>query len=236
MMTRSDAFQFLDIPENTDAKRIVSRWQEKYNFFKMLHTNAPNQLIRDLQQKNLEKLEEIKNILLPTQSIFEPPAPGPNHEPHIKPHVPSKPNSVSPNNPVAWLVVHTENKTTRSFPLFEGETVVGRDPSGKKNTIVLADDQYVSRYHCSFIIAGNNNETSVVVVDDGHINNGKTSKNGTFVNGSDDRILVRQLNENDTIQVGYTKMVFKWDENKGKKHVEEEVRHTEFIKTVVIDL
>lgn len=229
-MTSKEAFQFLDIPENTEPNKIVSRWQEKYNFFKMLHTNAPNQVIRDLQQKNLEKLDEIKRLILPNAPAGE--QKKPIQEPQ---HKASSNNSFS-NDSVAWLVVHTENKPTRSFPLHEGETVIGRDPAGKRNKIVLEDDQYVSRYHCSLMIAGNRNETSAVVVDDGHINNGKPSKNGTFVNGGDDRILVRQLNENDTIQVGYTKMVFKWNENKGKKHVEEEVRHTDFIKTVVIDL
>jgi hypothetical protein len=242
-MTLIEAYQFLELPENSDKEQLSKRYKEKYNFFKMLHTNAPNTIIRNLQEKNLETLEEIKKLIpevfgnndsvtgsMNTKTVPE--KKSINH--HIFDEKKVINNANSPK-PLAFLVVHTEDKPIKSFSLFEGDNAVGRNQVLDTNTIVLTGDTAVSRFHCTIVIKNNFGEMSAAIADDGRYNNGKQSLNGTYFNGNPNRINIQKLNNKDTVQIGYTKFVFKWNTDSQNK-IEEEVALSEFMQTIVINI
>jgi pSer/pThr/pTyr-binding forkhead associated (FHA) protein len=242
-MTLIEAYQFLELPEKTSQDELAKRYKEKYNFFKMLHTNAPNAIIRNLQEKNLQTLEEIKQFIpgivnndtsaTGTMNASNPPksnaASSFNYdERQIK-------RETNRQEPLAFLVVHTEDKPTVSFPLFEGDNAVGRNLVPEKNTILLSGDIAVSRFHCTVIIKNNYGEMSAAIADDGRFNNGKPSLNGAYYNGNPNRITIQKLNNKDTVQIGMTKLVFKWN-TASKNTIEEEVASSEFMGTIVINI
>ncbi len=99
----------------------------------------------------------------------------------------------SPSFRRCWLVQHE-----RTFPLDEGESVVGRDP----RCTVWLDESGVSRRHARIVVTG----TSVTVEDLG-------SKNGTFVRNRrvDAR---RELGDGDVIRFGSTAVKVRvWSES-----------------------
>jgi pSer/pThr/pTyr-binding forkhead associated (FHA) protein len=140
----------------------------------------------------------------------------------------------SGDGPVAWLVVHTEGLPVRSYPLMEGETAVGRKEVSGRTSITIPDDPYVSRYHCAFIIAPARGQLGAAVADDGRYQQGRVSVNGTYLNGNEARISVTRIKDHDTIQIGQTKLVFKWN-LAALEDIEDEVSHTTYVKTVEVD-
>ena len=238
-MTLNEAYLFLDLPDNPDKKLLAARYREKYNFFKMLHTNAPNAIIRSLQEKNLQTLEEIKKLVpglanadYSTNGAGKPPEVHPNGQP-VTPKTEDK-TKTDHGKPLAYLIVHTENKDIQSFPLFEGDNCVGRNEVPGKNSITLPEDTCVSRYHCVITINGAGDQSSVIS-DDGRHNNGRPSLNGAYYNGNPDRIKTQKLANGDTVQIGMTKMVFKWN-TAPKKNMEQEVEQSDFVKTIVVNI
>jgi hypothetical protein len=91
-----------------------------------------------------------------------------------------------------WLVLND-----RTFPLADGESIVGRDP----RCTVWLDESGVSRRHARIVVTG----TSVTIEDLG-------SKNGTFI---DHRRVAgaQQLADGDVIRLGSTELKFRvWSE------------------------
>ena len=236
-MDHKEALEFLELTESDGHDKIEARYREKYNFFKMLHTNAPTPPLRAIQQKNLDKLEEIKDLFRigKTTGSFGSAIPPPV-APLVRPSAPAQPAQPAQSNgeaPVAWLVLHTENRNTESLPLYTGENAIGRSEKPGTRSLLLSDG-YVSRYHCSIFIVGGPH-SNVRLMDDS--SNGRTpSRNGTYVNASPHRIAVHQLQEGDTVQIGYSKFVFRWNSNTPLSRIEQEVAGTSFLSTVVIDL
>lgn len=233
-MTKETCLEFLELPKNATDEAIVSRFKEKYNFFKMLHTNAPNQIIRNLQQKNLDILEEIKSVLpvVPTSNSRE-------DEPSLK--TKSKENKIeiekSSNSEdiIAWLIVHTEEKEVKSFPLFEGINAIGRQKHSRYHSVEIGEDTFISRVHCFVNIVRSSFNFSAAILDDGKYSEGKKSLNGTYINGKDKRINSQIIEEGDTIQVGMTKLVFKWNST-SIREIEDDVALSDFVGTIVINL
>ncbi|MCY1460472.1 hypothetical protein D9M71_780340 [compost metagenome] len=62
------------------------------------------------------------------------------------------------------------------------------------------------------------------------------SRNGTYINGRDQRISSSLLKDSDTIQLGNTKFVFKTEIHKTIDHLVDEVDRLEYMKTIVIDI
>jgi pSer/pThr/pTyr-binding forkhead associated (FHA) protein len=233
-MTKEESLDFLELPRNASVLEIASRFKEKYNFFKMLHTNAPNPIIRNLQQKNLEILEEIKielSIGLGTNAEQN----GSSSQFQNERKSNSIKNEPQSNQTAAWIIVHTEEKSTKSYPLFEGINAIGRISHPKYHSIELSEDSYVSRIHCFIILEKIGFASNATIADDGKFNEGKKSMNGTYVNGKNQRIISRMIKEGDTIQIGMTKFVFKWN-SKNIKDLENSVAESNFEKTVVINL
>lgn len=238
-MNLKEACQFLDLPENASVEQLVFRYREKKTFFEMLHSNAPNAIIKNLQVNNLKKLDEIAAIL-PHKELTKVDKKEPNSNYQNKENKKSTEQNDFYSNEenkevLALLVVHTENKPTTSFSLYDGENSIGRNEHPSLKSILIKDDNYVSRFHCTLIVKNNYGELSAAIADDGRNNNGKPSLNGCYYNGEPERIKMKKLNEGDTIQIGMTKLVFKWKMNSAKL-IEEEVEESEFMGTIVINI
>ena len=136
---------------------------------------------------------------------------------------------------VGWLIVHTENKKTETFDLFEGINYIGRKKKDDKaNSVLIEDDPFVSRTHAFIKCKEAAGELQFVLYDgDGN----KPSVNGVFLNGNDDRIKERcLLKENDTVQIGTTKLVFKIKKvHRSITGELEEILRTDYIRTIDID-
>lgn len=233
-MTKEEAYSFLDLPHSATKASLLARYKEKYTFFMMLYTNAPNEIIRTLQNKNLKALEDLKKVLeIEVNTV--------SNEEHAP--IKSSPNKdISPKKieadtdaVLAWLIVHTEEKSTQSFPLLEGVNTIGRQEVSGYNSIVITNDSYLSRCHCIVIINKSNWEMSAAIIDDGRFTNNKPSLNGTYVNAKEERIKKVILNEGDTVQIGMTKLVFKWNTH-DIKELESEVKNSVFMGTIVLNI
>jgi hypothetical protein len=137
---------------------------------------------------------------------------------------------------VGWLVRHTENKTIKSIPVFAGKNYIGRKvQSGLKPFIQVDEDLFVSRVH-AVLYAEGTGPYLFYIGDNSSSNGGKPSKNGTYVNGSEDRINTRiMLHDYDTIQIGETKFVLRFDITDILK-MQEEVEDKGYMHTVIIKL
>lgn len=111
---------------------------------------------------------------------------------------------------VGWLVRHNENQENISFELKEGRNIIGR-PTSFFSPEVSIDDEYVSRRHAVInVILNQFNVYEYYIADNEEVNDGKASKNGTYVNGKAERISDPiRLIDGDTIQIGKTKLVLK---------------------------
>ncbi|MEP6750994.1 MAG: FHA domain-containing protein [Bacteroidota bacterium] len=138
--------------------------------------------------------------------------------------------------PLGWLVRHTENQTAITFSLFRGKNYLGRKKQpGLPAFILVDDDVYMSRIH-AMIEAGATGDYEFYISDNELSNLGKASKNGTYINGSETRISQKtRLFENDTVQVGVTKMILKINRDNNLKKVIKEVQSSKFMDTVIID-
>ena len=136
--------------------------------------------------------------------------------------------------PVGWLVRHTENKAVKSFPLFFGKNFIGRKiQPGFKPFVEVEDDLFVSRVHAVLTVEGAG-PLLFYITDSAAANGGKPSKNGTYVNGSQERVHVKTiLHDYDTVQIGETKFVLRF-EIEDLARMQEEVEDRGYMHTVVI--
>lgn len=231
-MDKTAALEFIGLQEPLTEDALRSRYTERFNYFQMLYANAPNKIIEKIQQQNLEKLNLAKKILLEEvaakKNDFE--------NKFAVPVVKLTPKPVQPDKKpvVAWLIVHTEDKKAATFDLYEGLNYIGRKKKDDNaNNILIEDDPFVSRTH-AFIKCKDVDGAMQFELYDGDGN--KPSVNGVFLNGNDARINQRcSLRENDTVQIGTTKLVFKVKKQHRSITGEmEEVMRTDFIRTVDI--
>ena len=141
---------------------------------------------------------------------------------------------------LAWLIVHTEGRTPVYYEVFEGQNVFGRWGDGYEVDIEIQEDTYVSRSHAHVLVEQDFlGRFRFSLWDDGaHRIGGRTSTNGTYVNGNKERLPGGKavfLEDGDTIQVGETKLVFKLvnEEQNDVQVVATEVISGEYTKTVV---
>lgn len=235
-MNKEEIFEFLEIAASAREPELKSRIHEKMKYFSQLLENAPNEFIRKIHQGNIRKLEEIHQLLFhspfsrnntsPTSSVAFPiveksrpahPAPGPATA--------EKPDAY------AWLISHTEEQPTLTYPLLRGRNIIGRRSSAADPGIICIDDGYISRKH-AVIECGQ----TCLVYDIGELD-GKYSTNGIYLNAHPDRISRKTiLQENDTLQIGLTKLVFKLNQQGRLKEITDEIEQSVYLKTVVIDL
>jgi hypothetical protein len=229
-MEKTEALDFIGLKEPLTEETVQKKYTERFNYYHMLYANAPNKVIEKIQQQNLEKLKQVKMILLEEivsrkkdfqERFFD---------------ASFLPEAISAKQKekevLAWLVVHTEDKQTQTFDVFEGVNYIGRKKREEgAGSVILEDDPFVSRTHAFIKVKRLSNDTQFVLYDgDGS----KPSVNGVFLNGNEKRINQHcSLTENDTIQIGMTKLVLKIKKQDRSKTGEvEEVLRTDFIRTI----
>jgi hypothetical protein len=231
-MDKSEALEFIGIKEPFNEEALLSRYHERVHYFRMLYANAPSKVIERIQQRNLEKLEEVKRLLqeeiAAKQSLLD-----------KKFGVPvAKPEPVlrqDDGEVVGWLVVHTENRKAEAFDLYRGVNFIGRKKRiDAQHCIVIEEDRYISRTH-AFIKCKDAGSEILFELYDG--DGSKPSANGVFLNGRATRIPVQTLlADNDTIQIGVTKLVLKCKkENRSLSGEIETIMKTGFIQTINIE-
>lgn len=232
-MDKAEALVFIGLKEPVSEEVLSEKYTERFNYFQMLHSNAPNKVVEQIQRQNLEKLNHAKKILLEDIVARKKSFDKKNPTPVVKPKPGPEKGDQDPI--VAWLIVHTENKKAVSYDLYEGINYIGRKKTDDKaNNIVIEDDPFISRTHAFIKCKEAGDKIRCMLYDgDGH----KPSVNGVFLNGDDVRINQHcSLRENDTVQVGTTKMVFK--ERKDHRSITgelEEVMRTAFIRTIDVN-
>lgn len=229
-MDKTEALDFIGLKEPLTEDTLRSRYNERFNYFRMLYANASTKVIEKIQQQNLEKLKQAKKVLLEEIAAKRKQFDETPSSVVMKP----KPDAIDPAKKpvVAWLIVHTENKKAEMFDLYEGINYIGRKKwDDKANNILIADDPFVSRTH-AFIKCKETDGKLQYMLHDG--DGSKPSVNGVFLNGNDTRIQQYcLLKEGDTIQIGITKLVFK--ERKAHRNISgelEEVLRTDYIRTI----
>jgi hypothetical protein len=238
-MDRIEALQFIGLKEPVDSEAALTKCDERISYHLMLMNNAPNKAVKAMQQVNVDRLYQIKEILSGAErrSYFREPV----MERPVKTEIPEPPvfKEVPMDEPkkklTGWLIIHAENRRPEAFEIFEGLNFIGRK---KKNDtdhcILLHDDPYISRTH-AFIKCRIVNGIKLFDLYDG--DGDKASANGVFVNANDQRIHVCcSLRQNDTIQIGSTKLIFRVDEGRTVEEEVDEVRRMPFLPTVKIKI
>ncbi|MBN8720350.1 FHA domain-containing protein [Hydrobacter penzbergensis] len=216
-MTRNEVLEFLELPESASDADIRVRLNDKLAYFQRLSENAPNEFLRQLHIANTEKVKQMRAEFIGAKGSE------------------AKPASTAAKTEIGWLIRHTENQSAKTFPLYYGKNYIGRNSQPGSPTIVLDDDPYVSRTHALLEVT-NVDPLQIVISDDATGNGGKPSKNGTYINGNSQRIAQKvTIGNNDTIQVGVTKLIIRLNNTSIHKIVQE-VEESEYMKTVVIDV
>lgn len=141
---------------------------------------------------------------------------------------------------MGWLVLHTEEKDVKTYPLHKGDNLIGRNIDSDIN-LTEENDLTVSKFHavlavvltvdgevpsCNYYISDNNNNGS-----------GKPSLNGTYINGNKMRLdtsVRRKLSDGDTIQIGTLKFVLKTiNKAESEKEAKSQVENTNYAHTVL---
>ena len=232
-MTRTEVLEFLELPESATDNDIRVRMDDKLAYFQKLSENAPNEFLRKLHTSNTEKIRTMQSMMHGQSAPAQPKAGASYSESHAEPFHASAPVA---KPQVAWLVRHTENQSSNTYPLYYGRNFIGRNQHGSGTaTVIINDDPYVSRTHALLEVI-NINPLQIIVSDDAASNNGKPSKNGTYINGDENRLTHKvSIGANDTIQVGMTKLIVRLNNTSIHKIVQE-VEESEYMKTVVIDV
>jgi len=148
----------------------------------------------------------------------------------------SQPAKAREPQPIAWLIRHTENQSTASYPIYSGKTYIGRkEKPGLAPFVRIGDDPYISKFH-AVILAEPGRPATFYLADDAAAKSEKPSTNGTYLNGREGRITARtQVRNNDTIQLGITKLVFRISDAE-LEDIVKDVANTGYMHTVIIDV
>lgn len=255
-MTQEEALLFLELPGTASVYEIKQRLREKLAYYENLSENAPSDFLRRLNARHVTKVQDIQrsfpewdpsrqelSIEFPVDEVDEDLAKaeedaGPLTIPIIV-GPGGKLNGTQKKqlaDPPGWLIRHTENQSSKTFILARGKNYIGRkaDPLFKP-TIIIDDDTFISKIHAVLLVEENNDGFDFFLIDTPASNGGKASSNGTYLNGDTARISEKtKLYENDTIQVGVTKLILKVNNNKIQDIVQE-VKRSKFMHTVVFN-
>ena len=169
--------------------------------------------------------------------VYETPAPRPATDVVIRKN--ENPNKVG-KIVAGWLVVHTEDRAPVMYELFEGNNVIGRPDGSHHVDVKVEGDKAVSRIHCSVVVKKDFLHRFVYVLQDGGgLPESKSSTNGTYINGFEQRLDKGSkvyLRDGDTVQVGETKLAFKnTDESDNHRQAASSVISSDYTKTVAIN-
>ena len=248
-MTKKEAFDFLELPESASKTEIKLRLIEKLEYFEHLSEQAPSDFLRRINTRNVDKVKQVQQEFFPWtleetgSEVILPMEPQEEQPEEIEvfttpiivaagarqaPVVPSIPQ------PVGWLIKHMEHMEAGYFPLYAGRNLLGRKASPDLSPfIALEDDPYISRVH-AVIYVEEGTPPACFIVDAPGGSQGKASANGTYLNGDAVRIVKKEkLKDADTIQIGMTRLVFKYNTKKIKELVKE-VSNSDYMLPVAI--
>ncbi|MBS1751366.1 MAG: FHA domain-containing protein [Bacteroidetes bacterium] len=253
-MTRIEALNFLELSEKATAFEIKQRLLEKMDYYENLCRNAPSDFLRKLNTRHVEKVKTIQQEFpdwdprKPELSVEFPEDEMDKalKEAEVAAGLLTTPVIISSKDkrsfikkekfpdPPGWLIMHMEDRPSKSFALSVGNNYIGRKADPLQNPfIVIDDDSFISKVH-AVVYVEQDDQLSFYIMDDALSNGGRESRNGTFVNGNPSRILHRTaLHEEDTIQVGHTKLVLKVNKS-SIQHIVQEVKKSKFVHTIVL--
>jgi hypothetical protein len=214
-MTKAEALVLLELSPDAPAATVKATIEEQMDLLEELSEKASSDFLRRLHTR---KLSTIKNILQEyRQWQYDEPAKQPVQAAMAKPAPPAVAGKKNEEEigatinaaPAGWLIRHTENMFAANFAIHAGLNFIGRKQHPSlRPFIVMEDDAFISRLQC--VVYAEDSNSLFYISDPSAFNNGKTSSNGTFLNGSNQPITARQpLEDGDTIQVGVTKFVFR---------------------------
>ena len=229
-MDKAEALVFIGLKEPLNEDVVRDKYKERFNYFRMLYSNAPSKAVEQIQQQNLQKLKLVKKMLL--DEITAKKNRVDREYDDVRPALKPESLAIETKPLVGWLIVHTEHKEMKTFDLYEGVNYIGRKKSDDKaNRILIEDDPFVSRTH-AFIKCKKVKGKLQFQLYDG--DGSKPSANGVFINGNEKRIKEYcLLQENDTVQIGTTKLVFKVRKDDRSISGEvDEIMRTDFVRTI----
>ncbi|MFT3701415.1 MAG: FHA domain-containing protein [Agriterribacter sp.] len=253
-MKREEALEFLELSETATPYQVKQRLREKLAYYEDLSEKAPSDFLRKLNGRHALKVKDIQqqfpewdpskmevSIEFPLEEVADIIAAEEEAGALTVPIIVSsndKSQLIAKQkfpDPPGWLVLHTENKPSKTFALARGKNYMGRKAEAALNPfIVIEDDSFVSKVH-AVILVEENETVDFFVMDDAVANGGKASSNGTYLNGDKARITQKtKLNEGDTVQVGVSKFILKINKNKIQDIVQE-VKRSKFMHTVVVN-
>ncbi len=249
-MTKAEALTFLELREDATDQEVKKTLEEQLSHFEQLSEKAPSDFLRKLNAQKVAKVKGIQQDL----KKWAPQGPGaksvilnedPVEDSEMEEDLPATtPIIISSGSrfskkaavaePLGWLVRHTENQSPKTYSLWKGPNYIGRKlHESLKPFVVIDEDLYISRVHALITAEAGD---QFYIEDSAAVNNGSESKNGTYLNGREKRIAEKtRLNENDTIQIGVTKLILRYNNHPIKKIVKE-VEKSKFMHTVALEL
>lgn len=257
-MTKEEALAFLELPDTALTAEIKVRLSERLTHYETLSEKAPSDFLRRLNARHLEKVKTIlkESVQWPSfvadpeslqqENISEETVEEPALTVYI---VASMKEAVLkeakaketakkrlPDEPAGWLIKHTENQPLKTYPLKTGINFAGRkQPASMSPFIVIEGDDFISRVQC-VIYADENNFFEFYISDPSSFNNGKTSKNGTYINGSSTVVKEKiKLADGDAIQLGITKFIIRFNTGIGIDQIIQEVEQLKYTDAVLLN-
>lgn len=219
--------ELLEIDESAGANLIAERLRDRYKYFTTLVSTAPTAQLKAIYQKKLAGLQSLAgqhavDLLGSKASAPTPIGQASNLED-------------STVNQQALLVLHTEGRPLRSYPLVPGVNILGRN-QGTSGQTILIDDDYMSRSHAVVEVVSIKNR-SALLYDIGELPGHKPSTNGVYLNGNDQRLKGKvPIKPNDTLQVGYAKLVLTYAAHSRQNDVVTEIGKKQHSRTVFIKM
>ena len=253
-MTKSEALEFLELPEETTDTEIKKTLENLLASYESLSEKAPSDFLRKLNAQKVVKIKGIQkdlltwarekqkpNSIILTEDDSEEESEEEEELPATAPIIIAHGSRSSKNTPVVepagWLIRHTEDQSSKTYSLWKGKNYIGRKlHDSLKPFIVIDEDLYISRVHAVIIAEGEADNYNFYIEDSAASNDSAASTNGSFLNGKEKRITSKtKLNENDTIQIGVTKLILRYNNHPIKKLVKE-VEKSKFMHTVALEL
>jgi hypothetical protein len=220
--------ELLEIEESAGAHQIAERLKDRHKYFTTLASTAPTVQLKAIYQKKLSDLQALASKYQVDLS-----ASSGSVKPQMAEQTPSSELASRAAQPQALLVLHTEGRPLQSFPLLIGVNILGRSQGTSGHTILI-DDDYMSRAHAVVEIISIK-ERSALLYDIGELPGNKPSTNGVYLNGHETRLTGKvSLSHNDTLQVGYAKLVLTYAAATEQRDTVTAIGKKEHSKTVFI--
>lgn len=248
-MTRKEALDFLELPDNATDQQARQRLADKLLYFQEQIEKAPSDFLKNLNARHLAKTKIIQkefpvwsikqpeiSIAFSNEELEEPEVGNNDFEYLTTPVIVSGKSKgkddgsgkLLPDIP-GWLITIASDKPSQTFGLLVGNNYIGRKADPAFNPFILVEnDPYLSKVHAIVIIERSVKDNFYLA------DPPAASRNGIFLNGSTDRVVGKvTLKEGDTIQVGSTKFLLKIN-SQVQPVISEKTQKNRFVHTVIL--